>query len=64
MQDATGESTMDAKQAFEQASDTRGVPPKYYHADNGRFPESLFSKDFNTKLQKLTLCGVGTYHQN
>ena len=64
MQDATGESTMDAKLSFEQASATRGVSPKHYHADNGRFAESLFTKDCNAKLQKLTFCGVGAHHQN
>ena len=39
MEDVIGESTMEAKQAFEQNSATRGVSPKYYHADDGRFSE-------------------------
>ena len=55
---------MDAKQAFEQASTTHGVSPKHYHADNGCFAESLFTRDCKPKLQKLTFCGVGEHHQN
>ena len=35
MQDATGESTLEAKNAFERDCMNRNVVPKHYHADNG-----------------------------
>ena len=36
MQDASGESTLEAKNAFERDSIERGVLVRGYHADNGR----------------------------
>ena len=35
MQDATGDSMLEAKNAFEQDFMTRNVVPQNYHADNG-----------------------------
>ena len=35
MQDATGDSTLEAKNAFEQYFMTINVVPQHYHADNG-----------------------------
>ena len=37
VRDAPGESTIDAKEAFERAAAERGVVIKGYHADNGRY---------------------------
>ena len=64
MQDATADSTLEAKEAFENAAATRGVSIKHYHADNGRFAEPAFTSDCKEKLQKISFCGVGAHHQN
>ena len=64
MRDATGESTLDAKEVFERASPERGVVIKGYHADNGRYAEHIFKNDCHNKMQRLTFCGVGAHHQN
>ena len=58
MQDATGESTLEAKNAFEKDCMTRNVVPKHYHADNGRFSENSFKEYCVSKMQNLTFCGV------
>ena len=63
-QSATGAATVEAKQAFEHACHVRGVTPRHYHVDNGRFAEPAFTEDCQSKLQKLTFCGVGAHHQN
>ena len=45
MQDATGDSTLEANNAFERDCMTRNVVPKHYHANNGRFAENSFKED-------------------
>ena len=40
MQYATGESTLEAKNAFEQEFMTRNDVPQHYHADNGQYIEN------------------------
>ena len=37
MQDTSGDSTLEAKEAFELDSTKRNVVPKHHHADNGQF---------------------------
>ena len=64
IQDATGESTLEAKNDFERDCMTRNVVPKHYHADNGQFAENSFREDCVRKMQNLTFCGVGAHHQN
>ena len=64
MTDATGESTLEAKNSFEQACSSRGIDISHYHGDNGRFAEPLFVQDCKDKLQRITFCGVGAHHQN
>ena len=64
MQDATGDSTLEGKNAFERDCMTRNVVPQHYHADNGRFAENSFKEDCVRKMQNLTSCGVGAYDQN
>ena len=64
MQDASGESTIEAKNAFEIESMSHNVQIKHYHADNGRFADTSFKQDCDNKLQQLTFCGVGAHHQN
>ena len=63
MTDATGDATLEAKEAFEHACASRGVKPKHYHADNGRFAEDKFMQDCKDKMQEITFCGVGAHHQ-
>ena len=64
MRDLGTESTMAAKQEFEDKCATRGVRVQHYHADNGRFAEPAWKEDCKQKGQKLTFCGVGAHHQN
>ena len=64
MPDATGDLTLEAKNAFERDCMTRNVVPKHYHADNGQFAENSFKEDFVRKMKNLTFCGVGAHHQN
>ena len=64
MQDAMGDSTLEANNAFERDFMTRNVVPKHYHADNGRFASNSFKEDYVRKMQNLTFCGVGAHHQN
>jgi len=64
MQDSSGESTIEAKHAFERDSMSHGVQIQHYHADNGRFADTSFKQDCDNKLQQLTFCGVGAHHQN
>ena len=64
MQDTTGESTLEAKNAFEQDCITRNVVPNHYHVDNRRFAENYFKEDCVQKMQNLTFCGVGAHDQN
>jgi hypothetical protein len=64
MQDTTGKSTLEAKQAYERLAGTYGVKVRGYHADNGRYAKKIFIEDAKEKGQKLTFCGVGSHHQN
>ena len=64
MQNATGESTLEVKEAFERASAERGTIIKGCHADNGCYAEHIFKDDCHAKIQRLTFCGVGAHHQN
>ena len=64
MQDATGDSMLEAKNAFERDCMTRNVVPQHYHADNGRFAENSFKEDCVRKMQNPTFYGVGAHHQN
>jgi len=37
---------------------------KHYHADKGRFAETLFLGDIQSKNQSISYCGVGAHFQN
>ena len=52
MKDATGDSTLEAKNSFERDCMNRNVVPKHYHADNGRFAENSFKEDCVSKMEK------------
>ena len=64
MQDATGDSMLEANNTFEQNRMTQNLVPKHYHADKGRFSEHPFKEDCVSKMQNLTFYGVGSHHQN
>ena len=59
-----GDSTLEAKEYFEHDFMTRNVLPKHYYDDNGLFLENTFKQDFESKMQHLTFCGVGSHQQN
>ena len=64
MLDTSGNSTLEANEAFERDCMPQNFLPKYYHADNGRFVENNFKKYCESKMQHLTFCGVGAHQQN
>ena len=64
MQDTTGESTIEAKNAYESILQSYGHRVRAYHADNGRYAENMFVQDVKDKGQRLSYCGVGSHHQN
>ena len=50
MQDTSGNSTLEAKEAFECYCMTRNALPKHYHADNGLFVENTFKQYYERKM--------------
>jgi hypothetical protein len=56
--------TLEAKHEFERFAQSCGVQIRHYHADNGRFAESVWKDDIQKKGQQLTFSGVGAHHQN
>ena len=60
----TSEETLKSKLAFEKYALSHGVHIKHYHADNGRFKDTLFTTDIEEKGQTISYCGVGAHHQN
>ena len=63
MENATGDSTLEAKTAFERDAMSRSVTVRGYHADNDRYAEHQFREDCKHKSQSLNFCGVGAHHQ-
>ncbi len=45
----TSEETLKSKLAFEKYALSHGVHIKHYHADNGRFKDTLFTRDIEEK---------------
>ena len=64
MRDLTLDETLLAKEAMEKIMAQAGRHVKHYHADNGRFADNGFIDAINSKVQKITFCGVGAHHQN
>ena len=64
MRDLTLDETLLAKEAMEKVMAQAGRNIKHYHADNGRFDDNGFIDAANSKVQKITFCGVGAHHQN
>jgi hypothetical protein len=58
------EETLKAKHEFEAYASSFGVKIRRYHADNGRFAETVWKQDILNKNQQLTFSGVGAHHQN
>ena len=53
-----------AKHAFERSVEQRGVKILHYHANNGRFADTVFIQDCQASRQSLSYCGVNTHFQN
>jgi hypothetical protein len=56
--------TIEAKHAFERWCTSNGVCVKHYHADNGRFAETVFMADVARRGQTISFCGVNAHFQN
>eukprot|EP00934_Nitzschia_sp_Nitz4_P000920 Nitzschia sp. Nitz4//scaffold577_size2809//140//955//NITZ4_009285-RA/size2809-processed-gene-0.1-mRNA-1//-1//CDS//3329554798//920//frame0 len=63
-QSTSGIETLEAKKAFERFADSHGVSVKHYHADNGRFADTLFVRHTASLGQSISFCGVNAHHQN
>ena len=60
----SAEETIEAKRAFEQYAENRGVRVQAYHADNGIFKAKKWVKECRQRKQDLTFAGVIAHHQN
>ena len=59
-----GQSTVEAKRAFERLSASHGVDVKHYHADNGLFDTKVFKADIEDSQQTISFCGPNAHFQN
>ena len=60
----SAEETIEAKRAFEQYAENRGVKVQAYHADNGIFKAKKWVEECQQRKQDLTFAGVNTHHQS
>ena len=60
----SAEETIEAKRAFEQYAENRGVRVQAYHADNGIFKAKRWVEECRQRKQNLTFAGVNAHHQN
>ena len=60
----SAEETIEAKRAFEQYAETRGVRVQAYHADNGIFKAKKWVEECRQRKQDLTFAGDNAHHQN
>ena len=60
----SAEETIEAKRAFEQYAENRGVRVQAYHADNGIFKAKKWVEECCQRKQELTFAGVNAHHQN
>ena len=60
----TSDDTVKAKRAFERYCESHGVKVMHYHADNGRFADTLFLQDIAEQRQRISYCGVNAHFQN
>jgi hypothetical protein len=64
MKDLTLPETLLAKMVFEKLCARADQSVKHYHADNGRFSDTVFLAACNKLNQTIEFCGVGAHHQN
>ena len=62
--DATVETTVKGKEAYERFALSHGVIVRGYHADNGIFRAKGWVNSCNENKQALTFAAVGAHHQN
>ena len=60
----SAEETIEAKRAFEQYAENRGVKGQAYHADNGIFKAKKWVEECRQRKQDLAFAGVNAHHQN
>ena len=60
----SAETTVKAKQAFEQIAHQHGLCIGHYHADNGLFNTKVFHGSIQSAGQGLSFCSVNAHHQN
>ena len=60
----SAEATIEAKRAFQQYAESRGVRVQAYHTDNGIFKAKKWVEECRQRKQDLTFAGVNTHHQN
>jgi hypothetical protein len=53
-----------AKHVYDKFLASSGIESKSYHADNGQFSYKGFRDDCFANNQSITLCRVGSHHQN
>jgi hypothetical protein len=61
---SSGEETLDAKWTFEGFACSLNVQIQHYHADNGRFCETLWMNNVKGKGQTISFCRVNSHFQN
>ena len=64
MTEMNGDTTVEAKQAFERIASKYGVKVRHYHADNGLFDTKTFWSAVESANQTMSFCGVNAHHQN
>ena len=60
----SAEETIEAKRAFEQYAENRGVSVQAYHADNRIFKAKKWVEECRQRKQFLIFAGVNAHHQN
>lgn len=63
-EDATIQSALESKEAFETFAKRYNVRVKHVHSDNGVFETKKFRDHLDACNQRISLCGVGAHWQN
>ena len=58
----SAEETIEAKRAFEQYAENRGVRVQAYHSDNGIFKAKKWVEERRQRKHDLTFAGVNAHH--
>ena len=59
-----GQTTTEAKEAYDRLALSYNVTNLHYHADNGLFDTAAFKTSIKHANQTLSFCGVNAHHQN